>query len=94
MASDERMEGVTEGRFVHYVLSEGEHRAAMIVRGWGKPGEAGIEHPNLYVFFDGTNDITNPSLGLGDAPIIIWRRHVPYDGETMRPGTWHWPERV
>lgn len=86
------MEGVTEGRFVHYVIKEGEHRAAMIVRSWGKPGEAGSEHPNLYVFLDGGNDNWNERgmLNIG----ILWRTSVPYDEETKKAGTWHWPERV
>jgi hypothetical protein len=25
---------------------------------------------------------------------IFLNRHVPYDGEGKRPGSWHWPERV
>ena len=86
------MEGVTEGRFVHYVIKEGEHRAAMIIRSWGKPGEAGSDHPNLYVFLDGSSD-TYHGIATPDVN-ILWRRSVPYDDETKRPGTWHWPERV
>lgn len=50
------MEGLTEGRIVHYVLPdgnhEGEHRPAIIVKVWNKT----TGYVNLQVFVDGTND--------------------------------------
>ena len=46
------------GRIVHYVLANGEHRPATIVRVW--PGEFGNDEVkdgvNLLVFLDGMND--------------------------------------
>ena len=52
------LEGLTEGRICHFVLENGAHRPAIIVRVWRQ----GNEHPpengysNLVVFMDGTND--------------------------------------
>jgi hypothetical protein len=88
------MEGLTEGRIVHYVLREGrnagEHRAALVVRVWranGNPPENGCA--NLQVFMDGTNDAT-PA---GTAVWVDWKTSVYYD-ESGKPGTWHWIERA
>jgi hypothetical protein len=36
------MEGLTEGRIVHYVLSNGEHRAAIIVRVFASGAAEGL----------------------------------------------------
>jgi hypothetical protein len=85
------MDGKTEGRIVHFVLAEGQHRAAMIVRSWQG------DMVNLRVFLDGTNDsrylVENHhaySL-MGDAG-SLWKTSVHYD-EEKKPGTWHWIER-
>lgn len=56
------MEGLTEGRIVHYVLPDGsyagEHRPAIVVKVWrqgdGTPPVDG--YSNLVVFVDGAND--------------------------------------
>lgn len=82
------MDGLTEGRIVHYVLpgdyaKPGEHRPAIIVKVWNK--ETGSV--NLQVFMDGTND------NLYDGRLAIWTTSVVYS-EEPKPGTWHWPERA
>lgn len=56
------MQGLTEGRIVHYVLpdgdSEGEHRPAIVVKVWSQsdPGQPDYATVNLTVFTDHEND--------------------------------------
>lgn len=80
------MEGLTEGRIVHYVLDEGsnkgEHRPAIVVKVWNK--ESGV--CNLHVFTDGYNDDledyilpTSVSPDFNNIPLL---------------GTWHWIEKA
>jgi hypothetical protein len=83
------MDGLIEGRMVHFVIpddasrSAGEHRAALVVRVWDK----GAGSVNLHVFFDGSNDeAVDPQ---GDA----WVTSVPYSEES-KGRTWHWIERA
>ena len=86
------MEGLTEGRIVHYVLPDGpnrgQHRPAIVVRVW-RSGYA-PDLVQLQVFTDGTND--------GYAESVIWRTSVHYGSESRvggpEPGTWHWIERA
>ncbi len=82
------MDGLTEGRIVHYVLNEGpskgQHRPAIVVRVWryadGKPPENGC--CQLQVFTDGEND---------KLPSVMWKTSVVCgEGE----GNWHWPEKA
>lgn len=79
------MEGLTEGRMVHYVLPEGksqaEHRPAIVVKVWSK--ETGTA--NLTVFPDWQND--------GKTEGIFWATSVPYSEEPLG-GTWHWIEKA
>lgn len=89
------MQGLTEGRIVHYVLpdgrSEGEHRPAIVVKVWG--ADDGV--CNLQVFTDYTNDYdpeehpnqprANGSNG------NFWATSVQHDAEKSS-GTWHWIE--
>lgn len=87
------MEGLTEGRNVHFVVDDGPnkgaHRAAIIVRVWrqgdGTPPKNG--YSNLVVFMDGTND--------GDqfAGCVSWQTSVEYS-EEPKPRTWHWIEKA
>lgn len=87
------MEGLTEGRIVHYVLPDGphagEHRPAMVVKVWrrgdGSPPANG--YSNLLVFMDGTND--GPQFG----GCVHWATSIEYSTE-MRPRTWHWIEKA
>lgn len=90
------MEGLTEGRIVHYVLpdngdglckSVGAHRPAMVVlvcpKEWGYPDGA----VNLMVFVDGSNDVQN----FKGHP--LWATSVQYS-ENPQPDTWHWIEKA
>lgn len=88
------MEGLTEGRIVHYVLDAGphagEHRAAVVVKVWrksdGAPPDNG--YSNLMVFLDGMND--SPT---GVTHSMLWATSVEYS-EEPKPRTWHWIERA
>jgi hypothetical protein len=90
------MEGLIEGRMVHYMMpSNGEHRPAVIVKVWDH-GEGIV---NLQVFTDCGNDFREVSGGgstdFNDAVAtgILWRTSIPYD-KTMSLNTWHWIERA
>lgn len=95
------MEGVSEGRIVHYVPAEhddhlskahreGRHLAAIIVRDW--KSATGVV--NLIVFPDGRNDLGNERyLGGGSLVSGVLVESRAHDPEGT-PGTWHWPERA
>ena len=96
------MDGLTEGRIVHYVLesgrSKGEHRPAIVVRNWNQ--ENGLVQ--LQVFTDGWNDEFKDThlvrIGEQDTVVVIsqntiWRTSVHYS-ENKEPGTWHWIEKA
>jgi hypothetical protein len=82
------------GRIVHYVLADGQHRPAMIVRVW--PGEYGNDEVkdgvNLMVFLDGMNDqsasspTVNSVMGMVSADECArgsaWRTSVRYGAVT------------
>lgn len=79
------MDGLTEGRIVHYVLPDGphagEHRPAIVVKIWSG------SYVNLVVFVDGTND--GPQFG----GCILWATSIEHSPEP-KPRTWHWIERA
>lgn len=81
------MEGLTEGRIVHYVLEDGpnkgEHRPAIIVKVWSQ--ENGCS--NLQVFIDGSNDSV-PYSGS-----VVWKTSRIFDPD-HKPSTWHWIEKA
>ncbi len=81
------MEGLTEGRIVHFVLvdrhGEQVHRPAIVVRVWNKENGS----VNLQVFTDGSNDGEVYKSG------IWWGTSVSHS-EEPEPYTWHWPERA
>ena len=83
------MEGLTEGRIVHFVTAKGDHRPAIIVRVWrqgdGTPPVNG--YSNLVVFMDGTND------GADYSSCINWQTSVEYSADP-RARTWHWIEKA
>ena len=92
------MDGLTEGRIVHFVMPNDEHRPAIIVKVWNH--ETG--YVNLQVFTDGSNDvqmfqdserysqITREQVSRG----ILWSTSIFPDEETKRAGSWHWIEKA
>lgn len=82
------MDGLTEGRMVHYVLPDGcgkgEHRPAVVVRVWRHHAPDMV---NLLVFTDAEND------GFFATQAVQWRTSVHNDPDG-KPGTWHWIERA
>ena len=82
----ESMEGLTEGRMVHFVMPDGEHRAAVIVRVWRPQTPANPGYSNLTVFTDWGNDGTGNETGLRRETSICY-------SEAKEPQTWHWIER-
>jgi hypothetical protein len=95
------MKDLVEGRIVHYVLPNGEHRPGIVVRVW--PGEfphntedqTGV---NLQVFLDGTNDnkiYNGLSFPAKEDQLKgnMWRTSVSYSS-VPTPGTWHWIEKA
>jgi hypothetical protein len=101
------MDKVKIGRIVHYVLADGEHRPAIIVRVWpDEYGNAEVKDGiNVQIFNDGGNDAhagTDVAIGsfTGEERVrgTAWRTSVRYrnpsDGNIAElMGTWHWPER-
>lgn len=99
------MDGLTEGRIVHYVMPDGvEHRPAIVVKVWrnvdGMPPENGV--CQLQVFTDGSNDLYHlqspdgSEYGLDREAVksgIMWRTSVLYSEEPL-PNTWHWIEKA
>lgn len=75
--------GLTEGRIVHFVMPNGQHRPAIIVQVW----DHGSGMSNLQVFMDGNND------GFPLEQATQWAGSIFYD-EAAAPGTWHFIERV
>ncbi len=83
------MEGMTEGRIVHYVIAgheypgaqsaKGQHRPALVVRAW---------HAHYYVnallFLDGSNDGWQQS-----SPPVVWLTSIE---EGVGEGKWHDPK--
>lgn len=99
------MEGLTEGRIVHYVMPSREHRPAIVVRAW-KVQEAyhdGITPEtrlatngmcNLVVFVDGVNDVKRSiDDPCKDHVLTMWETSVVYS-EEPKPFTWHWIEKA
>lgn len=85
---------VTAGRIVIYVAEINgkiETRPALVIGVVNKMMSAGYTDDvvQLHVFFDGSNDIPNPST-VGAYP--FWRTSVPYDETGKTVNTWHWPE--
>lgn len=84
------MDGLTEGRIVHYVMADGRsagmHRPAIVVNAWGNtPSYEG--RVNLQVFTDFGNDGEDYESGR------YWATSVEYS-EEPKPGTWHWIEKA
>lgn len=96
-AIPQELQGLTEGRIVHYVLDEGpykgQHRPAIVVRVWNQY----TGYVNLQVFVDGTNDAPNnqhPSdIDQAYYNGVMWVTSVCYSA-TKETRTWHWIERA
>lgn len=80
------MEGLTEGRIVHFVMPSKEHRPAIIVRVWNVTGSCD-GYANLIVFVDGTNDVKPFTT-------TLWETSICFDDVEKRVGTWHWIEKA
>lgn len=97
---------ISIGRIVHYTLSTGEVRPALVVRCWD--GNPHASYPpgvvNLQVFLDGRNDSAHKGadispFGTVDAAEceagLAWRTSVhPSESGGPEPGHWHWPPRA
>lgn len=77
------MNGLTEGRIVHYVSYNGKHQAAIVTGTY----TAGAETADLTVFWN-IEDAKGDKTGG-----VSFHFRVQHD-ESGTPGTWHWPERV
>lgn len=94
----------TTGRIVHYVLANGDHRAALVTNGFGD------KIANLTVFLDHANDLQTSAQTTGTGweikPQLIPQNTGAFthggglhaasahqDEDAKTPGTWHWPER-
>lgn len=88
------MDGLTEGRLVHYVMPDGQHRPAMVVKVWNKQDG----YINLQVFTDGSNDTMIPDEWENSKPAIAsgiwWRTSILPDETDKAIGTWHWIEKA
>jgi len=73
------MEGFTEGRMVHFVMPDGEHRPAVVVRVWRPQTPENPGYCNLQVFTDGSNDGPGNETG--------------FYSDAKLPRTWHWIEK-
>lgn len=77
------MEGVGVGRIVHYTAYNNVCLASIITGiNPDKPGQV-----NLVVF------TSLPNVNGNDSGGVQFHFHVNYS-EEVKPGTWHWPERV
>lgn len=96
------MDGLTEGRIVHYVMPDGSHRAAIITKVWNDRGLV-----NLNVFADYTNDLpyteeekqkfTDNGINLEDVRHgHIWKTSISFldDRNDPKINTWHWIEKA
>lgn len=93
----------TIGRIVHYTLSTGEVRPAIVVRCWD--GHPYASYPpgvvNVQVLLDGSNDTSAPEVSPHGkvsteecARGMAWRTSVhPSPSGQPEPGYWHWPPR-
>lgn len=86
------MESLIEGRIVHYVLQNGQHRPAIVVRNWSDPALPGSDgRVNLIVFADGTND-AGAVGGAYSSQGLFWATSAHYDPVGDKHHTWHWIE--
>jgi hypothetical protein len=93
------MDGLTEGRIVHYILPDGNHTPAIITKVWNDKGLV-----NLQVITDCSNSLPYSSedknkfedFGINLTEVIhghIWQTSRLYSEEPVL-GTWHWIEKA
>ena len=90
---------------MHFVMTDGEHRPAQIVKVWGQDNGCS----NLVVTLDGSNDRGRTFFPLDKDvkasaydegkehyvdPLHMWATSVVNDEEGKVPGTWHWIEKA
>ncbi len=85
------MEGLVEGRICHYVLVNGEHRPAIVVRVFESGKPYGLA--NLIVFSDGSNDARVVSGNVSEQG-LFWATSAHYDPAGTEHHTWHWIEKA
>jgi hypothetical protein len=76
------MDGLTEGRIVHYVSYNGKHQAAIVTGTY----TTGAPIADLAVFW---NIEDTASVRTGGLSFHFRVQHSP----TAEPGTWHWPNQ-
>lgn len=85
------MEGLTEGRIVHYIMPGGKHRPAIIVNVHDQ--ETGSV--NLQVFLDNLNDNAGMDFNVSQHEAgLRWITSVLPDQDGKQDDTWHWIERA
>lgn len=89
------MKDLTEGSIVHYVLPNGEHRPAIVVRDWSNKPIYGQDDGvvNLCVFTDGSND-KGAVYGNVSEQGLLWATSVHHDPAGNMHHTWHWIEKA
>jgi hypothetical protein len=82
----EKMEGIIEGRIVHYVAYNGRCLAGIIIGVNDKPSH--YKFVDLVVFTNMSN--VNEVKNFG----IQFHQDIIFDDLDKKPGTCHWPERT
>lgn len=77
-------EDVVVGRIVHFVMTDGDERPAMIVRVWNDTCV------NLQVFPDGLNDRRRAENDFGWRTSCLYQAPDPTGKDCLRPMSWHW----
>jgi hypothetical protein len=82
--------GLIEGRIIHYVLSNNEHRPGIITKVYDK----NLGMCNVQIFLDVVTDNQLSEFSDNDMSIgLSYKSHRYYDDTNKRPGTWHFIER-
>ena len=81
------MEGLTEGRIVHFIMEDGEHLPAIVVHVYRYINN--FDEPP-HALNDG---LCNLQVFRNEKSIPMWKTSVLYD-EAGTPGTWHWIEKA
>lgn len=94
--------GLAVGRIVHFVMPDGEHRAAIVTKVWHSVSEELQRqgYCNVTVYPDGANDEANIrrlfNIGHESVP-VVYRTAIPMSSvvfdDSHKPGTIHWPEK-